>query len=180
MLENPYQKTWEAFQEPLSRLIDEKMQAQITKHDESRDLDVWEEQNAHLLYEFGEDGQVLRDIHGYPKPTSYGEAFIKACERVQEEWSNRFPDQPADPHYVWTMANMATEHLVPQEEETPEQTPEQASVEKKEKFLDTALKKAAHSPSSGAYAEGGVEDPGEVSRTELESMFTDAGKKAGM
>jgi len=177
LVNNPFQTTWDAFQEPLSRLIEERVQKTLGEYDSSQSMTGWEAENSKLLYEHDGNDKVINDIYGNPKATAYGEAFIQAAQELRQSGVN-------DTDQILRLASQMTRSLLPtatpkEGNGAPVPTPTPES-EKPASFMQEAIAKAGHNPSPGAYAEGEGQDPVARDNTELENMFTVAAKKAGV
>lgn len=176
LLENPFQETWQALQDPLERLIQDKIQSYVQQYDSVQNLNAWEQQHARELYEHDERGQVVQDIYGNMKPTPYGEVFIRAAQDARQ----RFPGISNDDILKYAEA-LATPHKAQAAHAAPE-TPAApvAAPEKEKPFLQKALERASHSPNAGGYAEATDIEPMVLETRELEQMFLTASKKAGL
>lgn len=173
LLENPFQETWQALQDPLERMIQDKIQSYVNQYDSVQNLNAWEQKNAQLLYEHDSQGQVVQDIYGNMKPTQYGEVFIRAAQDARQ----KYPGISHDDILQYAQA-MATPHL-PQAKPAEPAAPVEPVKEDKP-FLQKALEKASHSPSAGGYAEATDIEPMVLETRELEQMFLTASKKAGL
>lgn len=177
LLEDPYRQTWEAFQEPLQRMVDDRVSQYVSQQESARAINQWEAENAGLLYETTSSGEVAYDISGNPRLTPYGQAFMQACQELQPL---------GDSLKILKTASQMTAHLRPSGDQaaggTPpaEQTPQADAGTADGSFLDQAMEKAKHRPNSGAYAAGQDVDPLVQNVMELESLFKDAGRKAGI
>lgn len=177
LVENPFEETWKAFQEPLERYIQER----ITKHFSSRDslqaVNAWERENEKVLYEHDPSGQMVYDVYGNPKTTAYGDAFISAARDARQRFNG------ASQEDVIRYASAVASSQLPKQA-APAAPPAVAEAvvddEQEEPFLKKALRKAAHSPNSGGYSEASDIEPVALGSRELENFFAVEARKAGL
>jgi hypothetical protein len=176
LIENPYESTWQAFQEPLERVIQQKVAEHIKSYDSVQAVNAWEHANEKVLYEHDPQGQIVYDIYGNMKPTPYGEVFIQSAREARQ----KFPGISHEDVIKYATA-VATPYRAAQEPTQPEPVAQQpAAVMKEKSFLQKAMQKAGHSPNSGGYAEANDLEPVVMDSRDLESMFATAAKKAGV
>lgn len=166
LLSDPYGSTWEAFQEPLERLIKERIESYVSSLAEQDAVSEWEAAHAKDLYEYNGD-EPVRDIYGNIRTTPYGEAFYQTCQELRDSGMT-------DPRKVIQMAIRL--HPPPSNGSSEPEAP----AEKESSFLDKAMDKARHSPSSGGYSENRDIEPIVQSTMDLERMFVDEARKAGL
>lgn len=171
LLENPYKGTWDAFQEPLQRMIQDQIDQHLSQFEQTQNVSNWEAQHADVLYEHDTNGQIVLDIYGRPKPSEYGEKFIAAATKLHNGGMH-------DPNLVIECALEIVGQ--PPAAEQQAETPEQVSEQKQRSFIDEAREKASHSPSAGGYSENNDIEPIVQSTRELDNMFIAAAKKAGI
>jgi hypothetical protein len=172
LIANPFEETWKAFQEPMERIIQQKVSEHIKGYDSIQAVNAWEHANEHVLYEHDSNGKVVYDIYGNQKPTQYGEVFIQAAREAR----NKFPGISHEDVIQYASAVATPYKPAPAADESG--TPAPAGKEKS--FLQKAMKKASHSPNSGGYSESSDIEPVVMDGRELENLFASAAKKAGL
>jgi len=169
LLDDPYGSTWEAFQEPLDRMIKERMESYFGQRSEQDVVANWESEHAKELYEFNGE-EPVRDIYGNVKPTEYGEAFLRTCQELRDGGMS-------DPGKIIELASRVNRApTAPQETATTTQD----TQEPEKGFLDKALEKASHSANAGGFSENRDIEPIVQSTLDLESMFVNEARKAGL
>lgn len=167
---NFYKNVWDKFQEPIERMIQDKAQAlleerfgQESVHDT---ISQFESQNEWLY-----DGQNMELVNGQPmrKLTEQGRKFFDTVGQLRESGMTD----------ASTVLKYASQLVPPPAQEptpaAPAATPEQASEQQAQSFLDTAMQRAQHSPSGGgASATHPETEPINVTRNELHNMFRNA------
>lgn len=178
LLDNPYEETWKAFQEPLERYIQERLDGHLRQRDSLQAINAWERQNEKNLYEHDAKGELQYDVYGNPKASRYGEVFIAAAKDARQRFNGasqedviRYASAIAAPYLAQQQAPAAP---------VVEPQVEQAAPEDEEPFLRKALKRAAHSPNSGGYSEANDLEPVALDQRELDDMFKVASRKLGL
>jgi hypothetical protein len=173
LLENPFQETWNAIQEPLERYIQERIDGTFKQFTANQAVNAWEAENAKVLYEHDATGQPQYDVYGNPQVTPYGDAFIRAATYARQS----FPGiQQGD--IIRYASAVAAPYLTPASPAAP--TPEPTPPEQEKSFMQKAMQRASHSPNSGGYSEASDIEPVVLEHRELENMFSAAAKKAGL
>lgn len=170
-LVTPLQKKW---QEDMEKKIEERLSSMQTQSF----VDKFESDNADWLY-------VKDQTTGQLNMTEKGREFYDAISQLKQ---NGISDPRTLIDFAKRMVAAADtlqpsqgqQQVQPQPHQAPaEQTsPEQVSAEKQKSFLENAMDKARHSPSSGGFTTPAPDHPVNVSETELNSMFV-SGFKSG-
>ena len=190
LLENPYQKNWEAMQEPMQRMVDERIQQMFSGYDTANYIQDFEGRHAEHLYVRDENGQYQQDpVSGNWELTPLGSLFYNEIESLKQEGMT-------DPHAITERAldssvtalrahaaehqnaqmqeyyqgdpNAQQQQMQPQQPQVQQQAPDQ-----RQSFMDRAMQRAAHTSSSSGY--GDSTPAGEhqgLQRSELENMFS--------
>ena len=172
LLANPYKDTWDAFQEPMQRLVRDEIKRSLGQYDDTQSLTGWESQNARILYEHDQAGNIAFDIYGNPKTTEYGSAFIRAAQGLRQSGV-------VDPRQIIEYAGQLAAPFLPKQQPSaaPQQPQPPAPPQKKpESFMQQAM----HRASSGGYAEAEDVNQYVQSSRELDNMFMDAALKEGV
>ena len=174
-IEDPFRKTWSVLQDPIERLVEQKIQARLQAQSSQQDavgaVNQFEQSNTSWLYQAANNGGQLL--------TPKGQAFVRLAKQISANYSG-------DPLMLLELCKAAVNGVA---RETAAQdavaaqssvapaapvaapTPAQASAQQKSSFLQNALANAAHQPSGGANTVQSPTGPVSVSPGELESMF---------
>lgn len=174
LLENPFEETWKAMQEPLERYVQDRISQHFQKHDSVRAINAWEAENAKVLYEHDATGNIVYDVYGNMKPTQYGEVFIQAARDARQRFNGISHED-----VIRYASAVATPYLQKQPAPVTQQQQPDPPQQQKTSFLQNAMQKAAHSPNSGGYSEASDIEPVVLQTRELDNMFVSAAKKNG-
>lgn len=187
---NPYEKFYDVLKEPLlksiQQSIEEQVESRLSKSAEQaqqeksqqqaqQQLSDFDEKNSDWLYEKDAQGKIIGGETGKPLMTKQGQAFVK---QYQDLYQRGITDEKTllelsmrlvGPQQVNQPASAA-----PQQPAAQVKTPEQANQEAQESFLETAKKKAMHSPQQGSAPMGSPDTPVHVSKGELDNLFINA------
>jgi len=176
---NFYKNVWDKFQEPIERMIQEKAQAlleerfsQNTAHDA---IGKFESQNESWLY----DGQNMELVDGQPmrKLTDGGKKFFDAVSTLRQHGVTdagallQLASQLAPPP---AQAGAVTPQPGAGAPPASGVTPEQISAQQTQSFLENAMARAQHSPSSGGASAPGGNEPVNATEVEIHNMFRNA------
>ena len=185
---NPYQHFYEKLLEPMKRAWQADMENLVEERFSGRDtrsyVDDFEQQNSDWIYSQGQGGQRVL--------TDKGAAFQKTIAELRESGisdpvkllnlAKRMVDVQPPQSQPQTPSAQSQPPQPPQQPPAPSQpqsTPEEASESKQASFLQNAMDKARHNPSSGGYAQSTPDDPVNVGENELNSMFVSEFKNSG-
>lgn len=174
---NPYENFYNALREPLQRSwkedISSEIHRQLGRHERLNAVQQFEAENADWMYQ--------QDARGQYVPTEIGGQFLQNVKMLRDSGMNdpgqiiqvaqamlgQPPQQPAGD------APEGDQHPTipfPQQQQRP--APQQQSPQRT--FMQNALDKAGHRPSSGASAADSPDAPATVSQGDLDNMFTNA------
>ena len=176
LVQNPFEETWKAFQEPLDRYIQDKISSHFRQRDSLQAVNAWERANEKRLYEHDAQGNMVYDVYGNPKTTQYGDTFIAAARDARQRFAG------ASQEDVIRYAEAIAAAMVPQQVAPPVEQSQQAQpvldqTEAEEPFLTKARRKAAHAPNAGGYSEATDLEPVALGARELDNLFVVESKK---
>jgi hypothetical protein len=197
---NPLKNIYEAIEEPLVRKFEQMLEQRFSGYTQTQQqhglVDKFEQDNAAWLY--GQDGQ----------PTQQGSAFIAAVQELKADGitdpqrllalgmklAGINPQAPAAPA---TPAAAPAAPAAPQAERprrpdgtfmtaaeaaaappAPPTAPAAPQPTAQESFLDSARKRAGHSPSRQGHEGANPDDPVDLRQGDLENYFTNAYRQA--
>ena len=172
-IEDPFRKTWSVLQDPIERLVEQKIQARLQAQSSQQDavgaVNQFEQTNDAWMYQAANNGGKLL--------TPRGQAFVRLAKQMGANYSG-------DPVMLLELCKAAVHGAIPEAAApataaaTPAApapvaapTPAQVSAQQKSSFLQTAIANAAHQPSGGANTVQSPTGPVSVSPGELETMF---------
>jgi hypothetical protein len=177
MASNPYQKFFGAMQEPIQRLIDQRVKEQLaTVQSQAADINginQFDQANQTWLYQANANGgQMLSPA---------GEYFTQQFKQRQQSWTGTTGDllnlcrdltelaviRAAQPGQQPAPAVQQAQPFVPPQQVVPQQINQQ----RQQSFLNAALANATHVPSAGANVVQSPAGPIAVSQGELDQMF---------
>jgi hypothetical protein len=163
---NLYRNMWDVFQEPIKRLVESRAAELYDSRSQQQQttgfIDKFEQDNRTWLYD--DKGQV----------TDRGKQLYSAIDRVK---------QASTPEQILELAMSLVGPQTPQPIQPPvaptasatSAVPPGVASTPQESFLDKALERAKHSPSSGGASVQSPEfDPVVAARNEIENLFVNA------
>mgnify|MGYP001588865525 CR=1 FL=1 len=173
-IEDPFRKTWSVLQDPIERLVEQKIQARLQAQSSQQDavgaVNQFEQANTNWMYQAANNGGQLL--------TPKGQAFVRLAKQMGANYSG-------DPLMLLELCKAAVNGVAPEAAAqaavvaavqpiaapVAATTPAQVSAQQKSSFLHNAIANAAHQPSGGANTVQSPTGPVSVSPGELESMF---------
>lgn len=178
-IENPYRKTWDALQDPVGRLVEQKVQSifqaqqaqqqvAMSQQTAADSVNMFEKANDAWIYQAANNGGKLL--------TPKGNAFVRLVKQMSGSYSG-------DAGTLLEVCKAAV-HGIAQEPVAgaaaqaavsapaiAQNTAAQTSAVQKASFLQNAIANASHQPSGGANTVQSPGGPAVVSPMELENMF---------
>lgn len=185
MQANPYEKFYGAMQEPIEKLIDQRVQEKLNGYQSQvqnvSTVNQFEQQNQQWLYQ--------QNANGGRMLTPVGQYFTQLYQAKQGSWSGTNEDLLRDCRDLTELAVMRSRATQPAPAPVAPPpngngqypNPAQVSQQRQQSFLQTALTQAAHAPNGGANPVQSASGPIVVTPGELESMFVNdfrAGRSA--
>lgn len=173
---NPYQHFYSKLQEPIQRLIDERVSQlvgnKLGDFQTVNHIEQFERENSHWLYQNNNGQQALTDK---------GKAFYTEIKRARHEYGL------SDPQAILNLAGRlagvtfgpaAQQPAAPPPAQggpaAPAVTQPAAAAQAQPSFLQNALDRASHSAASSGFTTHDPANPAPVAQNELESMFVGA------
>lgn len=180
---NIYQNMHDVLVDPFMRqvtaLIDERLnsvrqeqQAQVQQAQAADSIAKFEQENASWMYQH-KDGNLVTNDQGQPVTTEQGQALFDAIAEVRADMQQQGVENPA-PEFLlktalkWVDARQTTENQAELEKNKND--------EKKQTFLESAMKRASHSPTATGAVAADDEAPEAMTQLDLDTMFTRAQK----
>jgi len=170
---NMFQNFWEVFQEPLNNMLQErdkqweqKIDERFGQRDYQHHISDFENANEGWIY----DGQQTELVNGQMqrKLTPQGRSFINSYTDLVDSGTSREKAM----EYAQRL-NSSQQAAAPPTPDAP--AAQAASEQQTQSFMDTALERASHTPSSGGSPPTNPEtDPVNLTKTELHNMFRNA------